>query len=93
MKNSKSSHLLFLSVVTLLSLCFISCSKDEESDEQEKTENLSNQDPEGTIVLNMISGADGNYYTIGDLGEIHVDAANNFRGKESDYKIKVVNIG
>ncbi|UKK48436.1 hypothetical protein L6475_00265 [Prevotella sp. E9-3] len=95
MKSNKCSHLLILSVAALLSFFFVSCSKDEEeeSDMQENTENLSNQDPEGTIVLNLISGADGNYYTIGDLGEIHVDAANNFRGKESDYKIEFVNIG
>ncbi len=95
MKSNKCSHLLILSVAALLSFFFVSCSKDEEeeSDMQENTENLSNQDPEGTIVLNMISGTDGNYYKIADMGEIHVDAANNFRGKNVNYVLEFVNLG
>lgn len=85
-----------LMAVTLL--CLInSCSKDdEEFDEDVKTENLSSQDPEGTIILNMTSGSDGNYYKIGELGKVHLDAANNFRGKNLGsgyYKIEFVNIG
>ena len=66
--------------IVCLSACFSSCSKDD-SDEFEPTENVSSQDPEGTIVLNMSSGASGNYYQIGDLCEIHIDEANNFKGE------------
>ena len=80
-------------MVVCLSACFSSCSKDD-SDEFEPTENVSSQDPEGTIVLNMEGGASGNYYKIGELGEIHVDAANNFRGDDrNSYKIEFVTIG
>ncbi len=87
--------LLTIAMVVTLSIGFTSCSKDDKDDELEQTENVSNQDPEGTIVLNMLSGSDGNYYKIGELGEIHVDAANNFRGwdKSSEYKIEFVTIG
>ena len=79
-----------------LSISFVSCSKDEiEEDDFEPTQNVSNQDPEGTIVLNMTSGAENNYYKIGDLGQIHIDVANNFRGwtKDNNYKIGFVTIG
>jgi len=80
-------------IVVCLSACFSSCSKDD-SDEFEPTENVSSQDPEGTIVLNMEGGASGNYYKIGELGEIHVDGAKNFRGDDSNgYKIEFVTIG
>lgn len=80
-------------MVVCLSTCFSSCSKDDE-DEFEPTENVSSQDPEGTIVLNMEGGASGNYYKIGEFGEIHVDAANNFRGYDrNSYEIEFVTIG
>ncbi len=79
-------YLQFLTIVFVLCMTTISCSKDDDykEDDYEKTENLSNQDPEGTIVLNMTSGAKDNYYHIGDLGEIHIDAANNFRSNNSN---------
>lgn len=81
-------------VMVCLCACFLSCSKDDDKDEFEPTENVSSQDPEGTIVLNMEGGASGNYYKIGELGEIHVDAANNFRGYDRySYKIEFVTIG
>lgn len=81
-------------MVAIQSFCFVSCSKDDDSDSNEKTENLSNHDPEGTIVLNMVSGSSDNYYKIDDLGEIHIDAANNFRGySKGDYKIEFVTVG
>lgn len=64
-------------------ISFVSCSKDDKDDELEQTENISNQDPEGTIVLNMSSGASDNYYKIGNLCEIHIDEANNFKGVRS----------
>lgn len=81
-------------MVAIQSFCFVSCSKDDDSDSNEKTENLSNQDPDGTIVLNMVSGAKDNYYKIGNVAQIHVDAANNFRGSESySYKIDFVTVG
>lgn len=71
-----------------------SCSKGDSDDGLEQTENVSSLDPEGTIVLNMEGGASGNYYKIGELGEIHVDAANNFRGYDrNSYKIEFVTIG
>ena len=68
-------------IITCLCACFSSCSKDDSGDELEQTTSLSSQDPEGTIVLNMSSGASGNYYQIGDLCEIHIDEANNFKGE------------
>ena len=87
----------FLLLSVTAGLFFSSCKKDDDvvpKDDFAPTENLSVQDPEGTIVLNMLSGADGNYYMIGELGEIHVDAANNFRGNDkSSYKIEFVTIG
>lgn len=80
-------HLLAIMMVAMLSVSFASCGGDDdesdESDNNENTEIVSNQDPEGTIVLNMASGAKDNYYKIGELGEIHIDAANNFRGKSN----------
>lgn len=80
-------------IMVCLSVCFSSCSKDDE-DELEQTTNVSSQDPDGTIVLNMEGGASGNYYKIGELGEIHVDGAKNFRGYDSNgYKIEFVTIG
>lgn len=73
--------LLTLVIVAMLSLGLSSCGDDDEDDELEQTENISSQDPEGTIVLNMSSGASGNYYKIGNLCEIHIDEANNFIGE------------
>ncbi|MBQ4391886.1 MAG: hypothetical protein II826_02105 [Prevotella sp.] len=88
------SQLMTCIMIVCLSAYFSSCSKDDSEDEFEPTENVSSQDPEGTIVLNMEGGASGNYYKIGELGEIHVDAANNFRGNDrKSYKIDFVTIG
>lgn len=78
--------------IVCLSTCFSSCSKDDE-DELEQTTNVSSQDPEGTIVLNMTSGSSDNWYKIGDLGEIHIDAANNFVGYNRYYTISFVSVG
>lgn len=75
-----------------LCACFLSCSKDDSDDELEQTTNVSSQDPEGTIVLNMSSGASGNYYQIGNLCEIHIDEANNFKGRYSDAKFVSVGL-
>lgn len=74
-------------VVAIMCFCYVSCKEDEgpKEDGLEKTENLSNQDPEGTMVLNMISGSKDNYYDIG-FGEsykIHIDEAMNFIGASS----------
>lgn len=81
MKRKYYLNLLTIIMVAMLSVVFVSCSKDDKDDELEQTENISEQDPEGTIVLNMSSGASGNYYKIGDLCAIHIDEANNFKGE------------
>ena len=47
-------------------ISFVSCSKDDKDDELEQTENISNQDPEGTIVLNMSSGASDDWKPLRD---------------------------
>lgn len=95
MKKKNYLHLLSTIMAVMLSFSLASCGGDDDDepqkDQYEKTENLSNQDPEGTIVLNMVSGAKDNYYTIGELGSIHIDAANNFVGRYSD--IDFVTIG
>lgn len=94
MKRKNYLLLLVILIVAILNVGFASCSKNDSNDELEPTENVSSQDPEGTIVLNMEGGASGNYYKIGELGEIHVDAANNFRGYDrNNYKIEFVTIG
>lgn len=63
----------------------------EQNDGKQQTENISNQDPEGTVVLNMNNGAKNNYYDLG-FGEsykIHIDEANNFIG-ESHYVVNPI---
>lgn len=80
-------------LIVCLSAFFSSCSKDDNDDELEQTTNVSSQDPEGTIVLNMTSGSTDNWYKIGDLGEIHIDAANNFVGHNRNYTISFVSVG
>lgn len=70
-------QLITCSMIACLSVCFSSCSKDDK-DEFEQTENVSSQDPKGTIVLNMSAGE---RYSIGGP-EIYIDAANNFRGQQ-----------
>lgn len=92
--SKKILFLLMACVVVCLSVCFSSCSKDDSDDELEQTTNVSSQDPEGTTVLNMASGASDNWYNIGNLGKIHIDAANNFVGYNSDYyTISFVSVG
>ena len=94
MKRKYYLKLLTIIMVTMLSVGFVSCSKDDdESDNNENTEIVSNQDPEGTIVLNMTSGAKDNYYKIGELGEIHIDAANNFIGKSNTSFVSIGLVG
>lgn len=81
-KNSFLWSLLPFVMFVMQNVGFASCSKDDNKDDElEQTENISAQDPEGTIVLNMSSGASDNYYKIGDLCEIHIDEANNFKGE------------
>lgn len=72
-------------------VCYSSCSNDDQ-DELEQTTNVSSQDPEGTIVLNMTSGSNNNWYQIGDLEEIHIDAANNFVGRSSGVSFVTVGL-
>ena len=104
---SKKNLFQLVACMLMACLCMLtsSCSKDESEDEKsdgneqpadvsdgyEQTENVSNQDPEGTIVLNMNSGADGNWYSIGKLDEIHIDEANNFHGRY--YTVSFVSVG
>lgn len=78
-------------MMVCLGMCMSSCSKDDIDDELEQTTNVSSQDPEGTIVLNMSSGPSGNYYQIGDLCRIHIDEANNFEGEYSS--VEFVSVG
>ena len=91
--SKKILSLLMACMVVCLCTCFSSCSKDDTDDELEQTTNVSSQDPEGTIVLNMTSGSSDNWYKIGDLGEIHIDAANNFVGYNRNYTISFVSVG
>ena len=59
--NEKILSRLMTCLILCLSTYASSCSKDDSDDELEQTTNVSSQDPEGTIVLNMSSGASGNY--------------------------------
>jgi len=86
---SKKNYLLGLVtmiMVAMLSVGFVSCGSDDDADDLEKTENLSNQDPEGTVVVNMNNGSSDNWVDVGigsDYGRIHIDEANNFEGYSS----------
>ena len=79
-----------MAVAAILSIGFASCGDDDEvvpPDEMQQTETLSNQDPEGTVVLNMNNGKENNYYDLG-FGEnykIHIDEANNLIGESHYY--------
>ena len=83
--------LLTIMMVAMLSVCITSCGGDDNpvstppvpNDGNEQTDVVSNQDPEGTVVVNMNNGSSGNYINIGlgdYYGDIHIDAANNFAG-------------
>lgn len=52
---SKKSLLRLMAVmmVAMLSVGFISCSKDDDDDNGQKSEAISDNDPEGTIVINL----------------------------------------
>lgn len=98
MKKKNLWHIAAIAMITMVCIgTMSSCSKDDDevkNDGYEQTENVSIKDPEGTIVVNMESGADGNYYKIGNLCEIHIDAANNFQGNNNNgYTIEFVTIG
>lgn len=79
MKRKSYLHLLAIMMVAMLSVGFASCSDDdEEEDGLVNTQNVSVQDPEGTVVINMGSGASDNFYDIGLKAQIHIDENNNF---------------
>ena len=84
MKKNYLLIVLTTTMVAMLSVGFASCGDDEESvvppqnDGNQQTEYLSNQDPEGTVVINMNNGANDNYYDLGLGYKIHIDEANNF---------------
>lgn len=83
MNKKNLLFVLTFAVVAMVGLCFASCSKDDGGDNNEKTENLSNQDPEGTVVLNMMKNDETdkptNRYSIA-IGTIYMDVANNLVG-------------
>lgn len=77
----------------LLCIGLTSCGGDDNSvstpptvpnDGNEQSGIVSNQDPEGTVVVNMNNGSSGNYVDIGIGSSIHIDAANNFVGSNSN---------
>lgn len=92
MSKKNLFQLMAYMVIVCTNLCVLSCSKDDKEDEFEQTTNVSNQDPEGTIVINMSSGARDNYYQIGNICEIHIDESNNFIGRYSDAKFVSVGL-
>ena len=65
-------------VAAILSAGFASCSGSDEEDGLINTQNVSVQDPEGTVVINMGSGASDNFYDIGLEAKIHIDENFNF---------------
>lgn len=92
--NKKNSLLSLLTIVmaAMLSVSITSCGGDDSpvstpppvpNDDNEQTDVVSNQDPEGTVVINMNNGASNNWYNIGIGNDIHIDAANNFVGFNS----------
>ncbi len=90
-KNKCFFNLLTIITAALLSICTISCGDDNPvstpppvpDDGNEQTNVVSNQDPEGTVVINMNNGANNNWYNIGIGNDIHIDAAYNFVGYNS----------
>ena len=98
MKKKNYLHLLAIMMVAMLSVGFVSCSSDDNDDKKvdnyEPTQNLSVKDPEGTVVLNMTSGASKNYYRLdqeSSYSVIYIDQANNFKG--DDLSISIVSVG
>lgn len=96
---NKKNHLwslLTIVVAAVLSVGFASCGDDDDNDSgkrddgKQQTDTKSNQDPEGTIVLNMTNGSKDNWYDIGLTYEIHIDEANNFVGR---YGVEFVSLG
>ena len=75
MKKNNYYHFLIIAMVALLSFGFESCDKNGD-DGLEQTENISAQDPEGTVVVYMIPSSNYNTAIINNL--IHIDEANNF---------------
>ena len=73
-------------MVAVLCVGFASCGDDDDvvplkDDGYQQTDVLSNQDPEGTITLNMNNGAKDNYYDLGSICKVRIDEANNFIGE------------
>ena len=83
--------LLTIMMAAMLSVSITSCGGDDSpvstpptpNDGNEQTNVVSNQDPEGTVVVNMNNGSSDNWIEIGLEGQIHIDAANNFAGYNS----------
>ena len=91
MKREIKFHLLATIVVAMSCLTLIACGDDKE-DGLEQTENVSERDPDGTVVVNMNNGSRDNWITIGSIGKIHIDDANNFVGYYSDYEFASVGL-
>lgn len=89
---------LTIMMVAIFSMSLISCGGDDDpvsappvpNDGKEQTDIVSNQDPVGTVVVNMNNGTSNNYVNIGLGCEIHIDAANNFVGYNSNVEFASV---
>ena len=83
-------HLWSMAMFVLVAMLSVSLSSCGDDDGNEPTDVISNQDPEGTIVLNMNNGYKDNWYNIGLWSDIHIDDANNFKGYNS---VEFVSVG
>lgn len=96
-KKNNLWSLLTIVVAAMLSVGFASCGDDDDNDSgkrddgKQQTDTKSNQDPEGTVVLNMTNGSKDNWYDIGLGRQIHIDEANNFVGYYAD--VEFVSLG
>ena len=81
----KKTNFVLALLIAVLATGFTSCGSDDHNmnEELQRTETISSKDPEGTIVLNMVSAAKDNYYDFGGTN-VHVDEANNLEGYNSN---------
>lgn len=89
MRNKYFWSLQTIMMVAMLSVGFTSCGSD---DDLEQTNITSNVDPEGTVVVNMNNGSSKNWISIGSIGSIHIDEANNFVGSDQTYEFASVGL-
>ena len=78
--------MLATTMAAVLCVSFASCGDDDDNvvspknDGYQQTDILSNQDPEGTVTLNMNNGTKDNFYDLGSICKVRIDEANNFVG-------------